>query len=130
MPSHPKPGAVLFAKDISRVAKFYQELLDMDVTHSGEGVIVLESSRQQLVIHGIPRQIAKSIEITSPPKRRGNTAVKLVFPVGSIAQARLKAPLLGGELNPQKKEFVARGFRACDGHDPEGNVVQFRENAL
>lgn len=45
MPIHPKPGAVFFAKDISRVARFYQELLDMGVTHSDEGVIVLESSR-------------------------------------------------------------------------------------
>jgi hypothetical protein len=35
----------------------------------------------------------------------------------------------GGELNPPDKEFAARGFRACDGHDPEGNVLQLREIA-
>ncbi len=79
MPSHPKPGAVFFAKDISRVARFYQELLDMGVTHSDEGVIVLESSRQQLVIHGIPRQIAKSMDITAPPKRREEDGFRRVF---------------------------------------------------
>jgi hypothetical protein len=27
-----------------------------------------------------------------------------------------------------EKEFEARGFRACDGYDPEGNVVQLRED--
>jgi predicted enzyme related to lactoylglutathione lyase len=81
------------------------------------------------VIHGIPDRIAKTIEITSPPARRTDMAVKLVFPVASIDDARLKAPALGGELNPKKKEFVARGFRACDGCDPEGNVIQFRELA-
>jgi hypothetical protein len=55
--------------------------------------------------------------------------VKLVFAVPSIAQARAWAPALGGELNPPEKMFEARGFRACDGHDPEGNVIQFREDA-
>ena len=129
MPNTPKPGAVLFAKDLSRVARFYAELVGMTVTHSDKGVIVLESPNQQLVIHGIPKQIAKSIVISSPPKRRTDTTVKLVFPVVSIAEARMKAIAHGGELNPKKKEFEARGFRACDGHDPEGNIVQFREDA-
>jgi len=129
MTNLPKPGAVLFAKDLPRVAKFYESLVSMAVTHSDEGVIVLESANQQLVIHGIPDRIAKTIEITSPPARRTDMAVKLVFPVASIDDARLKAPALGGELNPKKKEFVARGFRACDGCDPEGNVIQFRELA-
>jgi predicted enzyme related to lactoylglutathione lyase len=129
MTNRPKPGAVLFAKDLSRVAKFYEALVSMAVTHSDEGVIVLESANQQLVIHGIPERIAKAIKITSPPTRRTDTAVKLVFPVASIDEARLKAPALGGELNPKKTEFVARGFRACDGCDPEGNVIQFRELA-
>jgi len=29
--NQPKSGAVLFAKDLSRVAKFYEELLDLSV---------------------------------------------------------------------------------------------------
>jgi hypothetical protein len=52
-----------------------------------------------------------------------------VFPVGSLADARRKAPALGGELDPTHQEFTLRGFRAGDGHDPPGNVVQFRESA-
>jgi hypothetical protein len=27
------------------------------------------------------------------------------------------------------KEWSARGFRACETVDPEGNVIQFREDA-
>ncbi len=129
MSNQQKPGAVLFAKDLPRVAKFYQEIVPMTISHSEAGLIVLEAPSHQLVLHGIPKRIAQSISITTPPIRRTDTAVKLVFPVESIAAARLKAVALGGELNPKSKEFEARGFRACDGHDPEGNVVQFRENA-
>jgi catechol 2,3-dioxygenase-like lactoylglutathione lyase family enzyme len=30
------------------------------------------------------------------------------------------------ELGP----WESRVFRACDGHDPEGNVIQFQENLI
>jgi predicted enzyme related to lactoylglutathione lyase len=124
-----KAGAVLFVKDMAHVAKFYADLVPMTVTLSENDLIVLESGHFQLVVHPIPKRIAKSINITSPPAPRTDIAVKLIFPVASLADVRAKAPALGGELDPPSKEFVARGFRACDGHDPEGNVVQFREDA-
>jgi predicted enzyme related to lactoylglutathione lyase len=130
MPDLPKAGAVLFAKDLPRMAQFYAGVVGLVIVHSDADVIVLESAHQQLVLHGIPKHIARSIRIASPPVRREDTAVKLVFPVASLAEARDKAATLGGELNPKKKEFAARGFLACDGHDPEGNVVQFRQAAL
>jgi predicted enzyme related to lactoylglutathione lyase len=124
-----KPGAVLFAKDVSRIARFYEQLVPMKIVLAERDLIVLESASFQLVVHGIPTRIAKSIQLSSPPKPRSSVAVKLIFPVRSIAAARAKAKALGGGLNPKKKEFEARGFVACDGYDPEGNVVQFRENA-
>jgi len=129
MPDPQKPGAVLFAKDIARVAKFYAGVVPMTVALEGPDLIVLESAQSQLVVHPIPAKIAESIEITDPPALRTDVAVKLIFPVASLAEARAVAPALGGALNPPGKEFAARGFRACDGHDPEGNVVQLRESA-
>jgi predicted enzyme related to lactoylglutathione lyase len=124
-----KPGAVIFAKDIALVARFYQELLGMTLTHQDAGITVLESALMQLVVHGIPKRIADSFEITTPPELREDVPVKLVFPVASLAAARKAAPALGGKLGPKAREFTARGFVACDGFDPEGNVVQFRESA-
>jgi predicted enzyme related to lactoylglutathione lyase len=126
----PKPGAVLFAKDLPRLAKFYEGVAGLSVAHSEPEVIVLESSHQQLVLHCIPPRVAQTIEISSPPKLRTDTAVKLVFAVASICEARANAAAFGGGVNPKKKEFEARGFRACDGYDPEGNVIQFREHVL
>jgi hypothetical protein len=130
MSTQPKYGAVLFAKDILRVAKFYAELLSMTIIVNEVEIIVLESVAFQLVIHAIPQEIAQSIEITFPPVRRTDVPTKLFFPVTSIAEIRAKAIALGGELNPQNKEWESRMFRACDGHDPEGNVIQFRENLI
>lgn len=127
MSNLPKPGAVLYAKDLPRVAQFYVGVADLAVVHSEAEFIVLESPAQQLVFHGIPKHIADTIVISLPPARREDTAVKLVFPVASIAEARSRALGLSGELNSSAEEFEFRGFRICDGHDPEGNVAQFRE---
>jgi len=124
-----KSGAVIFAKHPKRLAAFYEAVAGMTVTHSGADVIVLETEGQQLVVHPIPARIARGIKLTVPPTRRAQAAVKLVFAVKSIAAARSAAPAVGGELNPPQRMFEARGFRACDGHDPEGNVIQFREPA-
>lgn len=120
-------GAVIFAKDIARVAQFYQSLLAMETVQSLADLIVLRNSDCQLAIHGIPPHIASSFEINQPPERRTDTAIKLVLPVASLAAARQAAGKLGGGLNAVAAEWTAGNFRACDGFDPEGNVVQFRE---
>ena len=122
-------GAVVFAKDLQRVAKFYEELLGLAAAHAESDHAVLASTRYELVIHAIPKRIADSIEISVPPERRGETPIKLYFFVDSIAAARARAPALGSELNPPEAEWESRGFRACDAFDPEGNVLQLRENA-
>lgn len=126
MPHHPKPGAVIYAKDIPGLARFYGELLSMAVVDSEPDHAVLESSDLQLVLHGIPQHVADSLVIASPPERRADTAIKLVFVVEDLAKARATAARLGGALNDpdQEWQWEARGVNVCDGHDPEGNVLQ------
>jgi predicted enzyme related to lactoylglutathione lyase len=126
MPSPVSFGAVVFAKDVPRVARFYESLVPMRVVHKADDHIVLETGPVQLVVHGISARIAKKIAIEQPPRAREETALKLFFPVASLAAAREQAGPLGGRLAPAEREWEARGFRACDGVDPEGNVVQFR----
>jgi predicted enzyme related to lactoylglutathione lyase len=60
---------------------------------------------------------------------RHDSYLKVCLPVASLAEARARAEALGGRLYPAQQEWQARGFRACDGHDPEGNVFQLRESA-
>ena len=125
----PPAAAVLYAKDLSSVGNFYASVARLKITHEEADHLVLESDAFQLVVVAIPARRAASIRITEPPQRRENTAIKLVFPVESLAAARQLAPLHGGGLNTATREWMFQGMRVCDGHDPEGNVVQFRERA-
>lgn len=122
-------GAVVYAKHLSRVGDFYRTVMGLAVAHAEADHLVLESPAFQLVVVAIPEHLAAGIVIDSPPQRREDTAVKLIFPVPSIADARAAARSLGGELNGPEREWEFQGCRVCDGHDPEGNVVQVRAPA-
>jgi predicted enzyme related to lactoylglutathione lyase len=111
------------------VKPFYIEACGMRLTHSEDDHVVLESAAFQLVIVAVPKSIAAPIQVATPPARREDTPIKLVFRVGSIDAVREAVARLGGELNPPGREWSFQGCRVCDGHDPEGNVVQFREAA-
>lgn len=118
-----KPSVVIFVKNLARVARFYEQVAAMSEVHSAAGHVALESEYLQLVIHTIPH----SVEISDPPKIRENAAIKLCLPVASITKSREAARTLGGMVGPEADEWEALGFRACDGYDPEGNVIQVRE---
>jgi predicted enzyme related to lactoylglutathione lyase len=129
MPTLPKPGAVIFAKDVANLSNFYANILSLKMKHSEKSKVVLESESFLLVIHGIPSHIADSIQINCPPEVRETTPIKLFLPVVSISDSRIRACSLGGAIMPADKEWGAAGFVACDGYDPEGNVFQVRECA-
>ena len=126
--AHPfSAGAIVHAKDIHALARFYAAVADLEVMHEVDDHIVLESESVELVIVAIPAATAARIVITTPPQRRENTAFKLVFAVPSLDEARATAKANGGELNPPGKEWSFQGLRVCDGCDPEGNMIQLRE---
>ena len=76
-------GAVLYAKDVSRLSGFYPEVVGLRVARADPDYVVLESAARH-----------------------------------------------GGALDPTAREWQFQSQRVCDGHDPEGNVIQLRENAL
>ena len=127
MPNSPLTGAVLFSKKTGRMARFYEAVLSMPVVVARHDHVILESATFQLIIHGIPEHIAQGIDIKSPPTLREEAPVKMFFNVASIDAARAKAADLGGHVDAQEQELVARFFKACDGYDPEGNVFQLRQ---
>lgn len=113
---------------MTRLSTFYSDVAGLALTHEERDHVVLESATFQLVIHAIPAEVAAAITISTPPERRTETPIKLTFPVISIDAARAVAGRLGGELDPPERVWEYQGCRVCDGHDPEGNVVQFREH--
>ncbi len=125
--SHPfSAGAVLYAKDIERVSCFYEKLLGLTPVQREPDFVVLEGGAFQLVVVAMAPAIAERTNIESPPLRRENTPVKLCFAVADLTAAREAAQALGGALNAAEREWDFQGHRVCDGHDPEGNVIQLR----
>jgi predicted enzyme related to lactoylglutathione lyase len=122
-------GAIVHAKDIRRLARFYAAVADLEIVHEVADHVVLESETYELVVVAIPAAAAARIVIATPPVRRENTAFKLSFAVDSLAEARSAARDAGGELNAPAKEWEFQGMRVCDGCDPEGNMIQVREAA-
>ena len=118
-----RPGAVIFTGDHKRLAKFYEAVTDLSVRYADEGITVLGSETFELVIHSLPNEPA----VSDSPHVREDSYIKPFFPVKSLAEARERAAALGGMLRPQSEEWEARGFRACEAIDPDGNVIQFRE---
>jgi predicted enzyme related to lactoylglutathione lyase len=118
-----KPGAVIFTGDHKRLAKFYEAVTGLTVTFADDGIAVLGSDSFELVIHSLKNEPA----VTEPPPVREDSYIKPFFPVPSLAGVREKAAAAGGHLRPANEEWSARGFRACEGIDPDGNVIQFRE---
>jgi catechol 2,3-dioxygenase-like lactoylglutathione lyase family enzyme len=128
MSYEPRTGAVLFAKSLDRVAGFYCAVLGLTEVTRDEQHIVLESPGFQLVVHRIPGDRAATVEIATPPVRRAPAAFKPVFFVPSIATLRVVVETHGGVMEPADKEWSFNGVKVCDGLDPEGNALQFREN--
>ena len=125
MPAPARAGLFVYAKDAERVAGFYEAVAGMSRLRSSGDLIVLESADIQLLVHAIPEPIARDIEITSPPMRREDTALKFFLSVPSLDAARVVAARLGGEVFDEN--WRGPGFVMCNAMDPEGNVFQLRE---
>jgi hypothetical protein len=130
MSPRPLPSVVLFVADVERVAAFYQGVAAMQRVAAGAEHELLESPGFQLVIHRLRGEPEPTRDENGSPLVREDAYSKLCLPVDAIAAARSRALSLGGYLRPPEDEWQARDFRACDGHDPEGNVFQVRERAV
>ena len=107
--------------------EFYQGVFQLAVEQSELDHVVLGSCTSQLAIVQVPASIASTIHMADPPVRRIQTPVKLMFDVESISAARGAMLDLRGGIDPTESEWIFQGYRVCDGHDPEGNVVQFQQ---
>jgi predicted enzyme related to lactoylglutathione lyase len=119
-------GAVLYAKDLARLAEFYSAVTGLQLQTKREGFAVLGHQPSQLVIVRIPKRIAASISIETPPVRREGIPIKLVFAIVDIYAARKSAADRNGSVAPVDHEWEFEGLKVCDGYDPEGNVFQLR----
>lgn len=130
MSEHTVAAAVVYAKDVTRLSSFYTHVAGLSLAHAEGGFHTLESPALQLFVVAMHGDIAARVHVTQPPARRENTALKFVFPVPSLHDARRAAAERGGALKQAEAEWAFGGHRYCDGHDTEGNVFQLRERTV
>ncbi|WOH65360.1 VOC family protein [Bradyrhizobium sp. BWA-3-5] len=106
-------GAVLYAKDLHRLVQFYTAVAGLDVQKIERAYAVLGREPSQLVIVRIPKRIAAAIQITTPPKRREDTPIKLVFAAEDIAIARSRAAELGGTMNAVNENGILKALKSA-----------------
>lgn len=122
-------GLVVFAKNKKRVSAFYRQTLGLQAVEEKPSHDLLQGPGIEIVIHTIPRQYAADIKITRPPQVREEVPLKPTFVVADLNAVRASAQATGGWLKPADQAWQIRGATVLDGHDPEGNVVQFKSYA-
>ena len=121
-------GLFLYVKDLGRLARFYEAILEMTRLHATDDLTVLQSQDIQLVLHQIPTPIASTITLTTPPTPRENTALKFFFTVNNIDNIRSQVAMLGGIVFDKIDQGST--FQLCNACDPEGNIFQLRQNVV
>jgi predicted enzyme related to lactoylglutathione lyase len=116
-------SAVLFAKSLQRIAPFYREVLGAKTLGRSDHHESLECQGFHLLLQQIPDALAESFEISTPPERREQSAVRLDFPVADIQTARLSARRLGGHIDEVPPPWAGDSTDFYLGYDPEGNVI-------
>jgi predicted enzyme related to lactoylglutathione lyase len=113
--------AVLFVKDLRKVAPFYIGALGMTSAAGDESHAILECDGFALIVHQIPQAIADTIVVTQPPVRRVWGAIRLDFPVSSVGDSRRLARSLGGDIDEAPPAWAEPDAGLFFGYDPEGN---------
>lgn len=112
---------VLFAKDMQRVAGFYQQAIGMKELDRGDDHARLANGGFELIVHQVPEHIAREIRIDDPPTVRVSGAFRLDYVVASLEDSRRIARSLGGDIEESPPPWADSQVNFFLGHDPEGN---------
>jgi catechol 2,3-dioxygenase-like lactoylglutathione lyase family enzyme len=111
--------AILFVKDLPAMTRFYRDGLGLTAIKSRatETWVPLDAGGTELALHAIPEDLARDIQISTPPTPREDTPIKLVFEVANLDEARTHLAANGASMQESR-------WGSCDGCDPEGNVFR------
>ncbi len=118
---------VIFSVNVKRTADFYEAVLGATPVIESSGDIRLMGNGEEVLIHSVPKVVAKDITISSPPAPRHNAAVKPIFDVTEL-ETVLGAVLGAGGVVTENR-FSSNGLTRHDVLDPDGNVIQLRGRA-
>ena len=117
-------GAMLFVKDLPRMAAFYSDVLGLKAIADTrmDNWIEFEAGSSRFSLHAIPSEaLSDCAPSASPPKPRESNPIRLDFAVSDVESERARLEALGVPI-------LRRPWGACDIVDPEGNVLGLRVN--
>jgi predicted enzyme related to lactoylglutathione lyase len=109
--------AMIYVKDFPRMRQFYSEMLGSQPVNREwmDTWAEFEAGGARFALHAIPPEIAKDIQIASPPQPREKSPLKLVFQVPNVDAERAK-------LQARGIPMIQRPWGSWEGVDPEGNI--------
>jgi catechol 2,3-dioxygenase-like lactoylglutathione lyase family enzyme len=101
---------ILFVRDVSAVARFYQEKLGLPVVSEAPGFIELDAGGCRVALHNAAK--------ANPGRTKLSFYAK---DVGKVREELVRRGVRMGRL------LESPGLAMCDGKDPEGNTFQFTD---
>ncbi|MEI9813309.1 MAG: helix-turn-helix domain-containing protein [Acidobacteriota bacterium] len=110
--------AMLFVKDLPRMAEFYTNVMGLApiAATRGDNYVEFESG---FALHAIPEAIAANIAISDPPQPREKAPTKLFFAAPNVAAESARLKSLG-------VSHIDRPWGSVEWLDPEGNIFALR----
>ena len=114
---------MLFVKDFAKMRAFYASMLGSEPVNTQwtDSWALFETGGAQFALHAIPEEPERGTQISSPPRPREQSAVKLIFQVRDVPAERSR-------LEAMDVTILQRQWQnpedSCDAVDPEGNVFQ------
>jgi predicted enzyme related to lactoylglutathione lyase len=114
---------MIYVKDFPRMKEFYRQMLGAQPvnTESTDTWALFHANGTRFALHAIPAEYARNIEISSPPKARETSPVKLIFAVDNLPAERNRLEAMGVTMFQRPWQDATQ---ECEGVDPEGNVFQ------
>ena len=114
---------MLFVKDVDRMVEFYATVFGWARRETSDpGYVEMVSGTEvMLALHLLPEEIARRVEISTPPAWRGDSAIKICVEVEHMDARRTLLLAHGGQA---KDPWSWERTQFCECADPEGNVLQ------
>lgn len=107
--------------------EFYRQMLGAQPVNTEwtDTWALFDADGTRFALHAIPAEHARNVEISSPPKPRETSPVKLIFAVDNVPAERNRLEAMGATMLQRPWQDADE---ECEGVDPEGNV--FRISAV
>lgn len=110
---------VMWADRWPEMLGFYRSLLlDASPQPVSLDFVAVRGQESEVLLHRTPSEFLS--DLSAPPSRRAEAAIKPVFNIDSIERVRAAGLPLTGQIAEHD------GWSYCDLVDPDGNVLQVR----